>query len=267
MTPQPGCRFAVAPHFHLPTDWSRRLLVGAGVEEVDGAFFAPGSWRPPTPEELDVLVQTAAEPMSPEELDACVCLFQLPRHLQSRWWLLLEQAAGVLEDGRLPGFNAFVSQLLDFLDFKDLPVPAGAHCDAVVSQPGQPFVHRGPGGLLCTLAPSAAWPGEQELGGQRLWGGINLGDEPTSAVLLNLPWQKLAAELRRRPPDQPSPVLGERVGQFFRSCPDYPMVRLTLGPGEGYRLPLGGLILVDHLADKQGPSVLLLISQGGARSS
>jgi hypothetical protein len=239
MTHQPDCRFAVAPHFHLPIDWSRRLLVGAEVEEVDGAFFATASWRPPTPEELAVLVQAAAEPMSPEDLDACVCLFGLPRHLQSRWWLLLEQAARVLGDGRLPGFEAFVSQLLDFLAFKDLPVPEGARCDVVVH--AGPAASR-PVGLQCSLGPSAPWPGAQDLGRRRLWGGINLGDEQTSVVL------------RTRTCRPPGAERGHRL-------PDYPTVRLTLEPGQGYRLPRGGLTLVGHSPDKQEPGVLLLISQ------
>jgi hypothetical protein len=265
MTPQHACRFAVAPHFHLPTDLPRRLLVGARVEEVDGAFFAPASWRPPTTDELAVLLRTAAEPTSLEELDGCVTLFQLPRHLQSRWWDLLEQAAGVLGDGRLPGFEAFVSQLLDFLAFKNLPVPEGARCDAVVH--GGPVVNR-PAGLRCSLAPWDAWPGAQELGWQQLWGEINLGDEQTSVVLLTLPCRQLEAELGNRLPGQFSPpALGELVGHFLRSYPGYPMVRLTLEPGEGYRLPRGGLTLVGHSTDKQEPGVLLLISQGKAHST
>jgi hypothetical protein len=249
MTLQPGCRFVVAPHFHLPADWPRRLLIGAGVEEADGGFFPLPSWRPPTTDELSVLVRASDGPTPPEELEACVCLFQLPGHLRSEWWSLLGQAAGMLGEGSLPGFETFVGQVGEFLAFKGLPVPEGARCDVVVSSPGQRLVHWG---------PETPWPGGE---GPRLWGGINLGDEETSVVLINLPCRQLEAELRRRAPDQPSPAtVGELAGRFLRACADYPPVRLLLGPGEGCRLPQDGLILAGYLGSKQEPDVLLLIS-------
>jgi hypothetical protein len=216
MSLQPGCRFVVAPHFHLAADWPRRLLVAAGVEEAGGRFLPRRPWRPPAPDELALLVWAAEGPLPPEELEDCVCLFQLPGHLRSGWWKLLEQAAGSLGDGRLPGFEAFVSQVAEFLAFKALPVPEGARCDMVVSDPGQRLV---PGGLRWGVPPRP-----------QLWGGINLGDEETSVVLV------------------------------LRGCSDYPPVRLVLGPGEGCRLPRGGLILDSDLEGKQGPDVLLLIS-------
>jgi hypothetical protein len=269
---QPGCRFVVAPHFHLPADWARRLLVGAGINEVDGSFFAHPSWRPPTAEELAVLVEPGAEATPAVDLETCVCLFHLAGHIQSGWWHLLEQAAGVLADGRIPGFETFVSQVVDFLAFKNLAVPEGARCDVVVSNSGgnsfsaRPEVDR-PVGLHCTLAPWTPWPGAEDFGCQRLWGVINLGEEPTSVVLINLPCRHLDAELRRLYPDQPLPAtVGGLVGQFLRCRSDYASLRLILGPGEGCRLPRGGLILDSYLGDKQEPDVLLLISQEGERS-
>jgi len=50
-----------------------------------------------------------------------------------------------------------------------------------------------------------------------------------------------------------------------------PPIRLCLGPGEGFRLPPGGLILDGDATDKREPDVLLLISeqplaQGGSRA-
>jgi hypothetical protein len=247
MTLQPGCRFVVAPHFHLAADWPRRLLVGAGVEEDGGRFFPRHPWRPPTPDELSLLVGAAEGPVPPEELDDCVCLFQLPGHLGSGWWKLLEQAAGSLGDGRLPGLEAFVSQVAEFLALKALPVPEGARCDVVVSDPRQGLVS----GLRWGVTPQP-----------RPWGGINLGDEETSVVLINLPCGQLNEGLRRRFPDQPEPAAaGELAERFLRGCSDYPPVRLAIGPGEGYRLPRGGLILDSYLEGKQGPDVLLLISR------
>jgi hypothetical protein len=270
MTLLPGCRFAVAPLFHLPADWPRRLSIGTGVGEADGCFFPLPSWRPPTPDELSPLV-ARAEPQRSEDLEDCVSLFQLPGHLRAEWWQLLEQAEGALGEGRLPGFEAFVNRVGEFLAFKGLAIPEDARCDVVVSSPGQRPVGAGieksrPAGLLCSLAAQAPWPRAEEPGWPRQWGGINLGDEEASVVLVNLPCRQLDAELRRRFPDRPSPeTVGELAGQFLRSCPDYPPVRLVLGPGEGYRLPRGGLILDGYRADRQGPDVILLISQEGRR--
>lgn len=205
MTPPPCFRFAVAPHFHLSTDWRRRLRIGDGGQVIDG-FIRPPSWRPPTLDELSRAVRPATEPMSDEEQGELVCLFQLPEHLRSAWWQLLERAVGELGAGPLPGSDAFVGQVVEFLNFKSLAVPAGARCDVVVSGP-------------------AAWA---EAYRGRLWGGINLGDEETTVVL--------------------GPVADHRC------------VRLTLGPGEGCRLPRGDLLLSGPPPGKQEPDVLLLIA-------
>jgi hypothetical protein len=152
----------------------------------------------------------------------------------------------VLGGGRLPGFETFVNQVVEFLAFKGLPIPEGARCEAVVSDP----VTSRPGELRCHLAAGA----------ERLWGGINLGEEETSVVMINLSRQQLEAELRRRFPDDVPPVpAAELAGQFLRRCSDYPAVRLILGPGDGYRLPQGGLILGGYREGKGEPDVMLLI--------
>jgi hypothetical protein len=192
-------RFAIAPLFHMPTDWPRRLRVGEGAD-------ARGSWRPPTDDELTLLVQ-------PAEREASVCLFQLPGHLRAGWWGLLEESTGSIEQGQLPGLGTFVSRVAEFLAFKSLSLPEGAFGHLLVSNPGQSFV------------PWAPY-------GPQLWGGINLGDEETSIVLIPQPGDPL---------------------------------RLILGPGEGCRLPRGSLIVGSYPADKQEPDVLLVISDGSRR--
>jgi hypothetical protein len=257
----------------MSADWSRRLLVGTGVVEVDGCFFPEPSWRAPTPDELPLLIRASDGPLLLEELEASVCLFQLPAHCHSAWWKLLEQASGVLSEGRIAGFDAFVREVGEFMIFKGLPVPEDARWDVVVSSPGRRFVHGGaqtrcPGGLLCNLVASAPWPWAHEHYWPKLWGGINLGDEATSVVLINLPCQQLDAEVHRRVPQQASAAtVGELVASFLRSCSDYPAVRLVLGPAEGYRLPRGGLILDGYVENKQEPGVLLLISHQGQPST
>jgi hypothetical protein len=95
-----------------------------------------------------------------------------------------------------------------------------------------------------------------------LWAVVNLGDEDTRLVLIAAPIQGLAANLALRHPGRPLPAtVGELVGWFLRDSPDCPPIRLRLGPGEGFRLPAGGLILDGDATDKQEPDVLLLISE------
>jgi hypothetical protein len=272
MNLQPGCRLAVAPRFHLPADWTRRLLLGAGVTESEGHFFPEPSWRPPQTNELPLLARGPEEPTSPTELAACVCLFQLAGHLRSAWWDLLEQAAEALGDGPLPGFPSFADRVGAFLDFKGIPLPDEARCDVVVSNPGQQLVRWGPAafrpaGLVATLAPATPWPEGEFQRGPRLWGAINLGDAETSLVLINLSCPQLAVELGRRFADQPAPrSVGELAERFLRSCPDYPPLRLILGPGEGCRFPVDGMIFSSHRGDKQEPDVLLWISHQPVQS-
>ncbi len=158
------------------------------------------------------------------------------------------------------------SQVGEFLAFKNLPVPESARCEVIISNPAQPLGHRSPeanssGGLQCNLASGTPWPWAKEHRLARLWGGINLGDEETSVVLINLPCRRLDEELRRRFPGQLSPAtVGELTGRFLRPCSDYPPIRLILGPGEGYRLPQGGLILDGYPEGKREPDMLLVIS-------
>lgn len=173
MTLRPACRFAVAPHFHLAVDWPRRLLLAEG-----------GGWRTPTHEEQTALVGGPA---------GCVCLFCLPGHLGAEWWGLLDRGADGLADVRLPGFEGFVGQVVEFLAFKGLNVPEGARCDVVVSDAAS-LVQR---------------PDET------LWGEVNLGDEPTSVVLPGEPAVRLLlgpGEGYHRPPSAPplEPYLADK---------------------------------------------------------
>lgn len=153
------CRFTVARGFHLTEAWDRRLRIGAGLEQIEGADCPQSFWRSPTAEELALLTQSAVE------LESSVCLFGLPTHLRSRWWGLLEQSANALTSGQLPGFDAFANQVVEFLAFKNLPVPQGSCCELVVSGAGERFIPRTTQG--------------------RLWGAINPGDEETSIVLVS----------------------------------------------------------------------------------
>lgn len=278
MTLLPGRRLAVAPRFGLEPDWPGRLAVGAGLEEVGGKFFPRGPWRPPAAGELALLV-AAPEPPPPGTLpvlgggdgtgavrdaDGAVALFQIPEHLRAAWWDLLDAAAAA--DRPVEGFDGFAGQVAEFLAFKRLGLPAGVHAEAVVTAAGERSIRRDPetgsaAGLGPTVAPWSAWPPAGEVV-PRLCAVVNLGDEPSGVAFVNLPPPGLAAELATREPAAPPPAtLGELVGRFLRARPDYPPVRVRLGPGEGCRLPADGLILDGSPEGKTEPDVLLLLSE------
>ena len=111
------------------------MLLG-NVEEEDGQFFPGPSWRAPTTGELGMLVGDPAALTKDEALTRGLCLFALPRHLQSTFWEMLEQAQ---EAGspHLEGFDGFVREVGRFLDFKGLAVPQGAVFDVLLNRQGQ----------------------------------------------------------------------------------------------------------------------------------
>jgi hypothetical protein len=259
MTLQAGCGFVVAPHFQSPIEWAERLLVGSGVQEIGSGVFLPhDSWRAPTADELSVLVDRAPARGS-HDAGTSLCLYQLPQHLQTRWWELLEQSAEMLGVGPVPGFDAFVSEVGEFLAFKRVPVPAGARFNAIVSS-GTAGPEASRAAFRCNLAASAAWPIADDDCGPGIWGAINLGTEDASVVLIHLSCRQLDAELRRRFPDKPSPgTVGDLTEHFLRACPGYPPIRLILRPGEGYRLPRGGIVVADYSGTNPTPDVLLSI--------
>jgi hypothetical protein len=255
---------SVAPRFHLAPDWAARLAVGTGVREAGGRFFPRGPWRPLTAEEMPLLI--SGPECGPEKDYEAGCLFQVPAHLRAAWWDLLDRSVEA-GDAALPGFEGLTRQVAEFLRFKHLGVPPGLRMEAVVTAAGRCSMRSdpetgAPAGLGPSLAPWAACALPEGAALPRLWAVVNLGDEDTRLVLIAAPIQGMAADLALRRPGQPPPAtVGELVRRFLRELPDCPPVRLRLGPGEGFRLPPGGLILDGDATDKQEPDVLLLISE------
>jgi hypothetical protein len=238
--------------------------VGAGVSEADGRFFARGPWRPLTADEITLL--TSGLESGPETDIEAGCLFQIPSHLRAAWWDLLDRSVEA-GDAALPGFEGFTRQVAEFLRFKHMGVPPSLQLEAVVTAAGRCSMRSdretgAPAGLGLSLAPWAVCIPPEDVVLPRLWAVVNLGDEDTRLVLIPVRIQGLAANLALRRPGQPLPTtVGELVGCFLREFPDCPPIRLRLGPGEGFRLPSGGLILDGDATDKQEPDVLLLVSE------
>jgi hypothetical protein len=196
---QAGYRFCNAPRFHAAWAWPERLRLGSG-----------DAWRPPTEAELALLVAGEA---GDDTWGRDVCVFAVPEHLRSLWWDLVAAAADAPPDAG-PLAQAFA----DFAQFKRIPLPARCSFDVVLTPPGQP-------------AAGTAGPAGQG----RVVAGVNLGDERTTLVLLNLPPARL--EERLGPPAE------GLVERFLAACPGYPQVRLALDAGEGAWLPPGAIVL------------------------
>lgn len=256
-----GFRFMVAPRFHISGEWSPRLLIGSGVQEINGIFIPRLTWRPASTEELSMLIADSSKSESLDAARECINLFQLPQHLGSEWWNLLESSAGAISAGQLPGFDSFVARVGEFLAFKGFTLPDDADFNLVVSKAA---VRAGSdAGLLgwVELARERPWADGNPL--PRDWGTINLGDEETSVVLINLPLGKMAEELLGRFPLEPVPAtIGELAARFLGSFPDYPTVRLILQPGQGFCLPKRAVVLGGFPVSNADPELLLTISGG-----
>src|SRR5262245_24609343 len=154
MTPPPRCRLTVAPRFHLAPDWAARLAVGTGVREVDGRFFPCRPWRPLNADEISLLT---SGPESGSDKDAeAGCLFQIPGHLRSAWWDLLDSSVDA-RDAALPGFEDFTRQVAEFQRFKHMEVPPSLQMEAVVTAAGRCSMRSDPDtGAPAGLGPSLA---------------------------------------------------------------------------------------------------------------
>jgi len=252
---QPGIRLGIAPRFHVRPRWSERLLVNGGVER-EGARLRPRpDWRPPGPEEMAALVD---DELPLDGGPPRANLLAIPGRLRAAWWDHDDQ----------PGYERFARELLDFLGFKQLPLPAVCRVEVAASPPDRAGVAADSlDGLASALAEPAAPPVVV----------INLGDQASHVVLVNLPPTSMAdlAALAREP-FGPSAGAGEGDGaaassiadradlarRFFASRPSYPLVKIRLEPGEGVWLPDCGMIGEGRTARGQELDVLLTIRAG-----
>jgi hypothetical protein len=93
--------------------------------------------------------------------------FQLPRHLLSDWWKMLEGSRPG-NNGRLKDFDTFAAKVADFLAYKGLPVPNEALFQLHVKAPGKSLCLGSEG-----HSPRVA----------RIWGCVNLGETAVSLAL------------------------------------------------------------------------------------
>lgn len=212
----PGLRLAIAPRFHVRADWQTRLQINGGVEPKGNALLARSDWRELTEEELTQVMATSGA------VGAGVAqLFNLPSHVAALWW---EAAEAVDTAGGGASYERFVGQVVELLQFKQMPLPESCGFDVRVSQPGMRSTRLDArsgdaGGLAVSPIGDA---------GRRTLAWINLGDEATHVVMANIVETPLA---------------------FLAANPDYPLLRLRLESGEGLWFPT---LAVAHDGDTVG---------------
>ena len=262
MTLRPGCRLAVAPRFHMPADWSRRLSIAHGFDLAGENIYPRLPWRSATNDEIGLL--TIGSDESPMSVDDCVWLFHLPGHLLTAWWSLLQRTAGDQAIGNFPGVDAFVREVGEFLTFKGVPMPDEMRVDVVFNELGtvfSPWDRNGQPWRGCR----AMWLRRLRGHLRRATAGRDCGAGSTweTADLARPDQPHLSAigcgVARRRPSEPPPSEIGNLVRQYLRACPDYPPVRLMLlRPGRDSTFLQGGLVLGSNSGTEQEPAVLLV---------
>jgi len=215
-------RLGIAPRFHLSADWGARLEVNDGIEvDAAGALWPKASWRRAGEEESHLWLGEGGG-----------LLFQLPSHLRRSWWRAAEQ----IEPGSSGGgaYQEFVAHAVDFLTFKQLPLPEACGFDVRVSRPGLRTTRTDAPGLGFT-APAA---------GRRTLAWVNLGDEATHLVLVPAPAVHDPAALRR----------------LAAEAPDSPLLRLRLEPGEGLWFPAAPIAHDGDTVGKLEVDVVLVLT-------
>lgn len=233
---QNGVRVVYAPNFQFTGSWLERLQVNSGVKLEEAGIYPREDWRKPTASELELLTA------SPDNPKNALVMFNIPQHLRARWWTLAEQESC---DAAIEGieFQKYAREVLEFLEFKRLPLPRECRLEVVITAPGQRSTRTNGAGLL----------GDHTL--LRLVGGVNLSDEDAFVVFLNL-------DVSNLPGCGPPIVFAQRVRDFFSKSNTYPMTRIRLRPGEGFWAPPCPLIVDRDTLRRTEIDVHLAITTG-----
>lgn len=200
---EPGLRVVNAPRFHIERSLSDRLCVNSGVMVEADRIVPRDDWRPLSRDEAALVIGVDG--------DDGLAIFNISERLRAEWWTLADSSAGpALEN---TAFQQYAGTVLDYLHFKQLRLPSTCAVEAVIHAPGQ----------------RSTWPGQAGLTAERLGRNeraiVNLGDEESFLAFLNLGQPRLGFPLR------------ERARDFLTEHPEYPIIRLSIWPGEGCWLP------------------------------
>jgi len=250
----------------MMTTWSERVRLNSGVIESEGRFFPRDDWSPPSEAERTLLFTASPSESFPGD---DVGLFSITERLRTRWWNLAETGAGSPGAGD-NWFTSYVRQIAEFARFKGLPLPSSCFFEAVISPQDQRSTRIDASsevprlaGLLSNMTVSGA----HAVGAaictvqiSRMLAGINLGEEPTSIVFVNLSPSQMAERLALEGIERASMGAPDDVARrFLNRFPEYPLVRLPLNPGEGFWWPAQGIVFDGYTIDQTSIAVMLLL--------
>ena len=241
-----GLRISVLPHFR-PTLLTRaELSVNSGCERWQNCFRARPDWRSPNQEELQILTEPVGN--AKESQSDRIELLEIPVHLHKQWRATARKLA-TDPGNRFREYERFVASLASFFRFKKVAVENCSFTVMAAETPHQSaFTRLGMHGGLEIGSPEE---------GPLL--AINLGNEPTPLVLLNLPIRRMRELLAARGFTEESP--SRTPDQFMKLFPDYPLVRLALPARHGVHFCPDALIHHGYSAKKNEPDILLLITR------
>jgi hypothetical protein len=244
-------RLTIAPRFQLGRGLLGRVDRNGGVERGGDGFYSPrNDWRALGAEELSALV---AEGSGPEALLPAtqLGLLQIPERIRAAWWREAEKSP------RTQDFEPVFTALVEFLRFKRLPLPERVHLEVAVNAPDLASTRAAPGGVRQGLAyrdPSAAGSASA----RQAVGLVNLGDEATFVVLLELPPAALLARLLAAGESRARTLSPDRlVNSYFERFPRQSLLRVLLEPGEGLWLSPEGVAHDGWTRGKQDLDVVL----------
>lgn len=238
-TGRAGYRLTVAPRFAVTPSWSERLAQNDGVTIDAGS---EGACPRDTWVALDdATVASLVDPDAARETSlppTHLGLMQLPERLRRAWWTCAERGGSAAEANFAPVF----SEMTEFLRFKGLPLPERVHLEVAVSAPGLRSTRIGADGVPAGLGFGDR-PATADTPARMPRGLVNLGDEETFVVLVAQPPQALVARLVAAGETSVEALVPQAlVARFLSACPDEPLLRVRLAPGEGLWLAPFGVI-------------------------
>jgi hypothetical protein len=241
-----GIRISVLPHFR-PTLLTRaELCLNSGFERRQSRFKARHDWRPPTEQERRIL--TAPEGDVPENQVDRIELLEIPGHLPKEWRPIAQKLA-TDTDSPSQENERFVAALASFFRFKKVHVE-NCSFTIVAAEPTHrsAFTRLGsPGGLkVGTVEESPLL-------------AVNLGDEPTALVILNLPIRRIRELVASRGVPERPPI--RITQQFLELFPEYPLVRLVLPTRQGVHFFPDAVVHDGCTAKKNDLDILLRITR------
>jgi hypothetical protein len=230
---EPNYRFSIAPRFASLLAWPARLQVGQGGSSSERREATTPNWRPAS--ELDCGLLVANE-TNDESWRRDVCLFSIPEHLRAKWWELAARQIETLP-ARIDGMEPFARAVVDFAQFKRVPLPRQCAFDVTLSSPlDEPTAPMTLAAVICSRAA------DESSANSSVIARINLGDERTSLIFWNA---------------------ASPGGEFQSLAIDGPLVRLILDPGEGIWLPSRDIFCSVDRTGKTDLDVWLLLKEEG----